>query len=280
MIIDFHTHAFPLWIKNNREDYLRQDTGFARLYSHPRARIATAEEIVAAMDRDGVDVSVVLSFGWRSHQLCREGNDYLLEAAQRYPKRLVAFCSLQPAVGEAALVELERCAGGGARGIGELRPEDQGFDLMDETVMPALVQKALEYRLPLLLHTSEPVGHHYPGKGVATPEVLYPFIHRYPGLSLICAHWGGGLPFYALMPEVARALGNVYFDTAASPFLYRRTIYSIVTQIMGDDRILFGSDFPLLSQRRCLESIASLPQASKARILGQNAHRLLWGDGE
>ena len=41
-------------------------------------------------------------------------------------------------------------------------------------------------------------------------------------MTIIAAHWGGGLPFYALMPEVRDALQNVWFDTAAGHLLYDR----------------------------------------------------------
>jgi predicted TIM-barrel fold metal-dependent hydrolase len=123
----------------------------------------------------------------------------------------------------------------------------------------------------------EPVGHQYFGKGTITPEVIYPFIASFPDLKIVCAHWGGGLPFYALMPEVDKALSNVYFDTAATPFLYKPQIFKQVADIVGSDRILFGSDYPLLSPKRIIDQIEStgLSQKDKAKILGGNAKRLL-----
>ena len=121
------------------------------------------------------------------------------------------------------------------------------------------------------------MGHIYHGKGSVTPDMLYPFITSFPDLTIVCAHWGGGLPFYALMPEVKEALKNVYFDTAASPFLYRPQIYSQVIQLVGAGRILFGSDYPLMPQSRLLREIDSveLPEEAKSMILSGNACRLL-----
>jgi len=94
---------------------------------------------------------------------------------------------------------------------------------------------------------------------------------------VVCAHWGGGLPFYALMPEVATALSNTFFDTAATPFLYRPQVFESVAAMVGADKVLFGSDYPLLSPKRVMEQIESsgLPWESKAMILGGNAQRLL-----
>ena len=135
----------------------------------------------------------------------------------------------------------------------------------------------LEHGMFLLLHSSEPVGHIYPGKGVATPEKLYGFIMNFQDLPVVCAHWGGGLPFYALMPEVREILKNTYFDTAASPFLYRPEIYLHVSRIIGADRILLGSDYPLMPPSRLLKEIDSigLPKESRNDILSGNARRLL-----
>ena len=70
------------------------------------------------MDEAGIDMSVVLNAGWFSHELCVKTNDYILDSVSRYPKRLVSFCAIQPRAGDAAIVELERCAKAGTRGIG------------------------------------------------------------------------------------------------------------------------------------------------------------------
>jgi len=143
--------------------------------------------------------------------------------------------------------------------------------------MAPFIELIRKHNLILLTHTSEPVGHDYPGKGIITPGMLYPFITRYPDLTIVCAHWGGGLPFYALMPEVKRAMNNVLFDTAASPFLYSPQVYNHVIQLIGGDKILFGSDYPLLAQSRVLKEIKSLdlPEETENLILSGNAQRLL-----
>jgi predicted TIM-barrel fold metal-dependent hydrolase len=281
MIIDFHTHVFPPQIKKNRQKYIDSDPCFAILYSQKDAKIVTADELIASMDRDGVDISVIQNIGWTTHELCIETNDYILESIARYPGRLIAFCSVQPQAYDAALKEIERCANAGAQGIGELRPDTQLFDLTDEELMQPFVETLVKHDLPLLLHTSEPVGHIYHGKGTITPDTLYPFITRFPDLNLVCAHWGGGLPFYALMPEVKKAFTNVYFDTAASPFLYSPGIYRHVAELVGSEKILLGSDFPLMPTSRLVNEImsADLPEEEKNLILADNARRLLGIEG-
>ena len=280
MIIDFHTHIFPPWLRERRDEYAKSDPCFASLYSQPKARIATAEELLASMDEVGFDVSVLLNAGWASHELCVETNDYILDSVSRHPTRLVGFCAVQPLAEDAAITEVERCAKAGAKGIGELRSDVQGFNFADKKRMKPLVDAVLKHDLILLTHSSEPVGHAYSGKGSITPDILYSFITAFPKLKLVCAHWGGGLPFYALMPEVASALANVFFDTAATVFLYSPEIFERVSSIIGSDQILFGTDYPLMHQNRVIAQVqsAQLSGEDKAKILGANARKLLYCD--
>lgn len=277
VILDFHTHIFPPEVKGERQAYLGRDPTFAEMYSDPRASIATAEQLLESMEQAQVAGSVVLGFAWRDPALCRWHNDYLLESAARSGGRLIPFCTLQPAAGEAALREAERCAQGGARGLGELRPASQGYDLAHGPAAQLLAEAARRHRLLLLFHVSEPVGHGYPGKEGLSPAELYRFLCCHPEVTVVAAHWGGGLPFYALMPEVAQALANTYFDTAATPLLYQRQVFPLAAQLVGAQRILFGSDYPLLSQKRQRQAIdeADLADGVKALILGGNAWRIL-----
>ena len=276
MSIDFHTHIFPPKINKARQSYIDHDPLFALLYSNKEAKLSTAEELIDSMDKNGISVSVILNIGWSTNELCHETNDYILESVARYPKRLIGFCTVQPKSYH-AIAEVKRCARAGARGIGEMRPDIQSFDLTDEELMAPFIEALRKHNLILLTHASEPVGHDYRGKGAITPDVLYPFTTRYPDVPLVCAHWGGGLPFYALMPEVRKAMQNVYFDTAASPFLYSPQIYRRVADLVGADKILFGTDYPLLSPTRLLEEIETtdLTEAEKKLILSDNARRLL-----
>ena len=277
MIIDFHTHIFPERLIRDRNEYCRRDLCFSELYSSKKAKLATAEELIREMDECGIDKAVVLNIGWENNDICIETNDYILESQSRYPERIIGFCSVQPNAGDKAVKELERCISGGARGIGEMRPDKQGFDLSDNPVITDMVDIMSKSNVIFLLHSSEPVGHIYDGKGMVTPDKLYSFIVKYPELKIVCAHWGGGLPFYALMPEVDKSLTNVYFDTAATPFLYKPEIINHVSAITGAGKILFGSDYPLMSPKRVISYIesAGIKKDDRMKILGGNAGTLL-----
>jgi len=120
------------------------------------------------------------------------------------------------------------------------------------------------------------VGHEYAGKRGGPIEALYAFARAASGVTIIAAHWGGGLPLYALMPEVRDALESVYFDTAASHLLYEPTIYRTVVDLIGPERVLWGSDFPLTAQAAALARTrdAGLTEPELAAIGGGNAARL------
>ena len=277
MIVDFHAHIFPPEVCRRREEYLRRDPTFRELYSDPKASLATADDLLASMDEAGIGKSVIVNFVWQDSALCRLANDYVLESAAASGGRLLPFCIVQPAAGDEARAEVERCARAGALGLGELRPDNQGFDLAASPEADLLIWAAKAYNLALLFHVSEPVGHEYPGKGGLALGSLYRFIEKAPGVTVIAAHWGGGLPFYGLMPRVKKALATTYFDTAATRLLYSPGVYRHVISILGVERILFGSDFPFLSQRRCLRETkrVDLDEEEKRLILGGNALRLL-----
>ena len=277
MLIDAHCHITPPHFDSLRASLSARDATFSCLYSNPRARLATADDLVDDMDRDGVDVSVVMGLGWCDRDLAREANEYIIRSVERFPDRLIGFCSVNPGWGSEAVHEVERCANAGTRGIGELHPDTQDFDITDAELLSGFMEAARRLRLPVLLHCSEPVGHSYPGKGRNTPDKVYRFIQNFPDNVIICAHWGGGLPFYALMPEVPRVMSNVYFDSAASPFLYRSEIFSQVSGLVGADRILFASDYPLMRAARALGQVeeACLNQQAREAITGANAQVLL-----
>jgi predicted TIM-barrel fold metal-dependent hydrolase len=276
MIIDFHTHIFPSFIRNKRDLFFSEEPAFELLYQSPESRLAGSEELIENMDEEGVHKSVVFGFPWESSDRFRMHNDYIIESVQRYPDRLIGFCSfslLSPQAPE----EAERCFVSGLSGIGELAMYTTDFPLQD-TALGDIMALCSQYDVPLLLHTNEPVGHTYPGKTAMTLKDLYGFLKRYPSNRIVLAHWGGGLFFYGLMKrEVKEILNNVWFDTAASPYLYDPDVYRVAGDIIGNEKIIFGSDYPLLKPGRYFGEMksANLSSQSFKKITGENAASLL-----
>lgn len=273
-IIDFHTHIFPPEIIARRAVYLERDAWFRLLYTNPQAKMATADDLIAEMNASGVDIAVTFGFAWADPGLCREANDYVLEAVSHWPERLIGFAVINPAVAGAS-AELERCLQKGLRGLGELMPEGQGYTL-DEACLDDVMEQMAHWKRPVLIHINEPVGHSYPGKSSSPLQSLYALALRHPETTVVAAHWGGGLFFYELMPEVQEALRHVYYDTAASLYLYRADIYRLATQLIPE-KMLFATDYPLISQRRFLQYVYEAELATDAleSLLGGSASRLL-----
>jgi uncharacterized protein len=176
-----------------------------------------------------------------------------------------------------SLEEAERCLQQGVRGLGELAVYHACDALEALRAYGDLIQCCRSFGGILLVHANEPIGHVYPGKAPFGLDFYYALARLCEGMTLILAHWGGGLGFYELLKkEVPEALSNVYYDTAASPFLYQPAIYRMMSGVLRSGKILLGSDFPLLSPERYFREIAeagiSLEEAEG--ILGANAARL------
>ena len=291
MRIDAHVHYTPPSLAAELDTFIQQEP-FWGLMLAPDAGggsvqgWATAERMIADMDAAGVDKVVLMGEYRRSHDGCVARNDQALAIIRRWPERVAAFAMLQPTAGQAALDELARCLDGGMIGVGELGPYAQGYRL-DNADFLRLAEACIRCGIPLNLHTNEEVGHFYPGKAATPQRDYYRLAARYPELKLILAHWGGGLFFYELMPEVRRVLRNVWYDTAASPLIFpTRDIFDVALRCIDHRKILYASDYPLrLYPRRqpepdfrpFLAEIAALGLAPdvQADILGGNAARLL-----
>ena len=276
-VVDAHTHAFPPEVLRDRAAFAARDPWFGLLYGDSAAALIDTDDLLATMDGAGVAHSVVCGFPWRDLGLCRLSNDALAERVATGGGRLSWLATVPPNQGPAAAAEADRCLSLGAAGIGEANADAQGFDLAAPEPLAATVEVCLAHDAPFLLHASEPVGHPYPGKGTATPERLLAFLAAYPALRVVLAHWGGGLPFYELMPEVAAVAGNVVYDSAASTYLYRSGVFRTVLDLIGPERVLFGSDHPVLRQDRFLRRVregAGLGDGEAVAVLGGNARRV------
>jgi len=278
MIIDFHTHIFPKDIRENREKYFPSEPAFKLLYDSSKSKLVGAKEIIAAMDEQGVDRSVAFGFPWKNSDIFKLQNDYIMEVVARFPERLIGLCCFDP-FSKLAASEARRCLEGGLSGIGEIAFYQSGIDDTALDKLAPLMEICLDKDLLFLIHTNEPVGHEYPGKTSNTLKQIYTLVTRFSENKIVLAHWGGGIFFFNLLKKEVKAhLKNVYFDTAASSFLYHPEIYRYAVEVAGEDKILFGSDFPLLQPERYFKEIEETSGLSKAQvesICGRNAAKLL-----
>ncbi|SHJ47255.1 hypothetical protein SAMN02745216_01697 [Desulfatibacillum alkenivorans DSM 16219] len=277
MIIDFHTHLFPRQIRENRERFFSGEPAFELLYKPEKSKLCGGTDIIAAMDEDGVDKSVVFGFPWQDEDLSRRHNDYILATAERSNGRLIGFACFD-VMAENALSEARRCLEAGAGGIGELALYRSGIDGEALDRLAPIMDAAREFDAPVLIHTNEPVGHMYPGKTPVTPDQIWNLVARFPENKVVLAHWGGGIFFFHMLKKQAKELlENVYYDTAASPYLYDKRIYREACDIIGPEKVLYGSDFPLLRPMRYFKEIAGagLSEEEAKKILGESAAKVL-----
>lgn len=276
MILDFHIHLFQPGVIRNRARYFR-DPQFQFLYKDKGAKILPEKDVYVEMDAAGVDYSVAMGFPWIEEEFCEEQISFFSSMARGSGSRLLPFGSVPLAEGVSVERRVREIRDLGLYGIGEIAFYLQGMTPQHEKYLRAVLGAACDYSLPVCLHLNEPVGHSYTGKYEPGFSRIYAMLSDYPDATIILAHWGGGLLFYELMPEVARSLKNCYYDTAASPYLYANRIFTIAPDITGPGKILFGSDFPLISQARYIEIIEKNVPDKNAReqILGGNGARIL-----
>lgn len=274
MIIDSHVHIFSEKIKQDRSGYFDNEPEFKLLYNSPKAKIITINELIESMDKYQVDISIICGFPWRSPEFTRQNNDTIIESVQKYPDRIKGLACFDAAWGGAA-DEARRCIDAGLCGAGELAFYLSGIDKEALTFLdPVMAVLRDKGNLPCMIHTNEPLGHKYPGKTPVTLEQIYTLAKTFPDNKIILAHWGGGILFYNIMKkETKTVLKNIWYDTAASPFLYDPQIYDIAADAGVADKVLFGTDFPLLTPDRYYKDIddSNITALQKEQILGKNA---------
>ncbi len=274
MIIDSHTHIFPKKIQQNRFFYFDNEPEFKMLYDSSKAKISNIEELIEAMDQYHVDISVICGFPWHNPDYTKLNNDVIIESVIKYPDRIKGLACFD-AAWEGAAIETRRCIDAGLCGAGELAFYLSGIDEQAlaflEPVMSVLRNNG---NLPCMIHTNEPVGHKYLGKTPVTLEQIYNLATTFPDNKIILAHWGGGIFFYNIMKkETKTVLKNIWYDTAASPYLYDSQIYDIAVNAKIADKVLFGTDFPLLTPDRYYQDIdhSNITPEHKKQIFGDNA---------
>lgn len=275
-MIDVHVHLYPPEIRDDQEAISAREPYFDLLTHNRVHKWGTAEELIDRMDAEGVDQCWAFGFAFRDLGLCRVCNDYLIDAARRYPGRIKAFAVVPP-LSSGAVAEVERCADAGCVGLGELFPQGQGFALDDSSHTAPLAGVAAERGLIFNIHTAEPTGHDYAGKGNVGPREAAAFCEHHPDVKVVFAHFGGGLWLYETMPEVRKTLRNARYDTAAWPYLYNGAVLKAAWAAGIGEKLLFGTDWPILTSHRFESRLeaAGLDDGQRKAFLGGNAHAFL-----
>jgi uncharacterized protein len=272
-LIDAHTHVFPAEVIEDRARIAENDRGFALLYNTPSARMVDASGLRGYLSREGISRTIAVGFPFRDPGLLTLSNDCLLELAKA-DERIVPLVMVDLREEKRGIAELERCIGKGASGLGEVAFYGEGFSRSERERLDRVVAPLEEADLILMIHVNEQVGHPYGGKISIDFAEVVAFVEAHPRLKIILSHLGGGLCFYEFMPEIKKSFANVRYDLAAIPFLYRKDVYRFVGSFLSE-KVLFGSDYPLLPANRYLPDIRELGEEVQAKILFSNAEEML-----
>jgi hypothetical protein len=216
------------------------------------------EQLLESMDTNQVDMAVV--FAMRSAGKYDEHNQYILDSAKKYSKRLIPFIRINPWKDSPEI--LRKAFDDGFRGL-KLHPNDESFYPNDSQVFPFLevVEKA---KKPVIIHS------HQQG---TQPCLIGDLADHFPSVPIMIAHMGTDL--YQDSMFVAKKCSNVYLETAQCPFLHR--VAKNIVETLGEGKIVWGSDIPYHFQeieKRKIE-LAGLTEREFEAITWHNIARLV-----
>jgi uncharacterized protein len=207
-------------------------------------------------------------------------NEEIAEAAAKHADVLIPFASVDPAKGKAGARLVRRLlAEHGMRGL-KFHPSLQNFAPNDGTAYP-LLEVAQESGVPAIFHTGQTgIGAGMPGGGgvrlaLSNPMLLDDVAVAFPDLTIILAH--PSFPWQDEALAVATHKPNVYIDLSGwSPKYFPPQLVRYANSLLAD-KVLFGTDYPLITPDRWLADFGQLdikPQV-RQKILKENAVRVL-----
>lgn len=246
MAIDSHIHLYPphvyqdpaAWAEARGETYWRACV--APQNGKSLQAWKNVDELLADMDRAGIEKVVILAWYWENKDSCQENLTWQIEWLKTHRDRFIAFAPFNANAGQAALDQLQLAFDVGFKGIGELNPPAQGYDY-DHPILAKALELAASHRAAVNFHVTDPTTHDYPGK-IDTPySKLLELAHRHANTQFVFAHLGGCEP----LRSAESIPSNVAFDSAACPLLYKEPVYREFCDKVGFDKVLFGTDYPL-----------------------------------
>jgi hypothetical protein len=244
------------------------------MYRDRRAKLAAAGDVLAAIEMAEFDGAVLAGFAFGQRREIEAQNAALAGAVADH--RLAALATVNPRHDGWERIADEALRSW-ASGLGELRPWTQGWDPRG-AAGHRLCELAQGHDAVLLWHVSERIGHDYPGKqGGIGAEELWQLAKAHPGTRMVAAHQGAGLPFFTQMPEVRESMLSISFDTAATTLLYDRESVLRLVDLVGAERVLFGSDYPLLDiAKQYAHTVGRLDEHARQAVGGGNAYQLFF----
>jgi uncharacterized protein len=207
-------------------------------------------------------------------------NEEIAEAAARYPDTLIPFASIDPARGLSGVRAARRLVEEyGVRGF-KFHPSIQNFEPNDRRVYP-LYEEIQSLGVPALFHTGQTgIGAGLPGgRGIklrySDPMLVDDVAADFPHLTIILAH--PSVPWADSSISIATHKANVFLDLSGwSPKYFPPQLVHAANTLVKT-KVLFGSDFPLITPERWLRDFDNLEIRDEVRplIMKENAIRAL-----
>ncbi|AYF00715.1 amidohydrolase [Paracoccus yeei] len=278
--IDFHTHAEEPCGCHADDGYDDLQSAMARYFRAPWAHPPTIDQTAAHYRAQNIAAVIFPVDAERETGYRRYANEEVAEACARHSDILIPFASIDPARGRMGAREARRLiADHGIRGF-KFHPTMQGFYPNDRTAYP-LYEAIAEAGLPALFHTGQTgVGAGMRGGNgmrlkYSNPMHLDDVAVDFPVMPIVLAH--PSFPWQDEALAVATHKPNVWIDLSGWRPKYFPPILVRYADTLLRDRVLFGSDWPIIAPEGWLEEFEALPIKPENRpgILKGNAARLL-----
>ncbi len=260
-ILDIHTHVFPDALAARVVKQLAGRSG------EQACTDGTAAGLAASMRESGIARSVIQPVSTKASQV-RSINDFAIELNRR--PELINFGTLFPGY-EGNASEIERLKQAGIGGV-KFHPDYQEF-FVDEDRLSPLYGQLADAGLIAFFHAGVDIGLPLPVH--CTPERLARVLDRFPGLTVVAAHFGG----FQMWDDVERLLvgRNLYLDTSFTLSFLDHARFVDMARRHGIGKILFGTDSPWAEQKAevALLEKTGLTDAELAAVFNDNAERLL-----
>ena len=219
------------------------------------------------MDAAGVDKSCIncINFGE-----ARRGNDRVSRFVTSHPDRFVGVAYVTPRYPDEALSELERCFDVlGFRSL-KLYPTYLNKPI-DHASYDPIFEWADERSIVIMSHSSYTAD----DDQLTRPDLFIGLAQRYQRINWVLGHSGNTRQGQELAVEAANSCPNVYLETCTS--LGEHDSIEFLVNGAGEDRVLYGSDIPLMDPRLQVGRIvtADISDEAKVKVLGLNAIKLL-----
>jgi len=259
-IIDSHVHAYPEKI------VLKAKENLERAYSRKIIDLPVLDTLFKRMDESGISKSVLAAVASRPDQVVPI-NNWLFSIKD---KRVIPFAALHPFF-EGYKEEIKRIKDN-ACGV-KLQSEFQNFYADGEKVFP-VYEELQKYGIAVLFHCGVELSS-AGGEAKTSPARVAKVLEKFPQLKVIGAHMGGFLMWEESLEKLAGK--NICIDTSESIRIMPRDLLLKFFEKHGFDKIFFGSDFPIGSQKQDIDFINALDisEENKVKILGQNIKKFL-----